>query len=63
MQLTINHDRCLKSGQCAYMQPDLFKLDDGGSPMVLVASPAGPQIEMAQDAVDMCPAQAISLGD
>jgi ferredoxin len=61
MRLTINHDRCLKSGQCAYMQPDLFRLDDEGSPIVLVESPAGPQIDMAQDAADMCPAQAILL--
>lgn len=61
MRLTINHDRCLKSGQCAYMQPDLFRLEEDGSPVVLAEVLEGPQIAMAQDAADMCPAQAIVL--
>jgi len=61
MRLTINHDLCLKSGQCAYMQPDLFRLDEGGAPVVLVELLADSDIPKAQDAATMCPAQAIAL--
>jgi ferredoxin len=61
MRLKIDHKLCLKSGQCAYMQPEIFKMNEDGSPVALVTEPTGAQIEQAQDAVTMCPSQAISL--
>ncbi len=59
--LVIDHEKCLSSGQCAYMQPELFESDDKGAPVILVASPQGELIAKAQDAIAMCPSQAISL--
>jgi len=43
------------------MQPELFESDDKGAPVILVASPQGELIAKAQDAIAMCPSQAISL--
>ncbi len=60
-KLVIDPDKCLSSGQCAYLQPELFELDDDGSPSVLHDQPAGELIAKANDAIEMCPGQAISL--
>jgi len=60
-RLVIDLDKCLNSGQCAYLQPELFELNDDGAPKVLNEQPYGELIAKAQDAIEMCPAQAISL--
>lgn len=62
-KLTIDYDKCLSSGQCAYLQPELFDLNDDGAPRVLIEQPEGELIAKARDAIQMCPAQAISLAD
>ncbi len=60
-KLTIERRLCLKSGQCSYLQPDLFGRDEENWPVVTVERPEGERIEQANDAIEMCPAQAISL--
>jgi ferredoxin len=60
-RLTIDHEKCLNSGQCAYMQPELFELDDDGAPVIRVEPVEGELIARAQDAIAMCPGQAISF--
>jgi len=60
-RISIDRRACLKSGQCSYLQPSLFARDDENWPVVLVEHPSGNDIEAAQDAIEMCPAQAISL--
>ena len=60
-RLVIDLEKCLNSGQCAYLQPELFELNDDGEPKVLDSNPAGELIAKANDAIEMCPAQAISL--
>jgi ferredoxin len=63
-RIVIDQEKCLNSGQCAYLQPELFELNDDGAPVVLVASPDSEAlIAKAQDAIDMCPSQAISFED
>ncbi|MEM9623813.1 MAG: ferredoxin [Pseudomonadota bacterium] len=59
--LKIDPDKCLNSGQCAYLQPELFSLADDGTPDILNAHPPDELIAKAQDAIEMCPGQAISL--
>ena len=62
MRIEINMETCLNSGQCAYMQPELFEVDDDGVPTVLVSGELTPeQLEAANDAVDVCPSQSITL--
>ena len=60
-RLIIDQEKCLNSGQCAYLQPELFELGDDGAPQVLNDHPDGDLIAKANDAIEMCPAQAISL--
>lgn len=60
-KLVIDREKCLNSGQCAYLQPALFELDAGGEPHVRNEHPDGELIAKAIDAIEMCPAQAISL--
>ena len=58
-QVSVDRAVCLGSGMCAALAPDLFELDD-------VAKPRKPDIEpdeVALDAADQCPAQAITVLD
>lgn len=62
MRIEINMETCLNSGQCAYMQPDLFEVDDDGVPTVLASGElTADQLDAANDAVDVCPSQSITL--
>lgn len=60
-RLVIDHEKCLNSGQCAYLQPELFEIDEAGSPLIRVESVAGELMAKAEDAIAMCPGQAISF--
>lgn len=60
-KLLIDQEKCVNSGQCAYMQPELFELNEAGEPHVLDLNLAGELIAKANDAIEMCPSQAISL--
>ena len=63
-RLVIDLEQCLNSGQCAYLQPELFKIDDDGAPVIVNETPEGEElITKAQDAITMCPSQAISFVD
>lgn len=64
MRIQINMDTCLNSGQCAYMHPELFEVDDDGVPTILVSGElTGEQVAQAQDAAEVCPSQSITLVD
>ena len=63
-RIVIDLEKCLNSGQCAYLQPEIFELDDDGAPVVLIESPEDEALlAKARDAITMCPSQAISLED
>jgi ferredoxin len=61
MRLVIDYKKCRKAGQCSYLHPELFKADEAGAPVVLVAHPGYEQREAAEEAVDLCPNGAILL--
>ena len=63
MRLVIDHGRCRKTGQCSYLHPELFKSDADGAPIVLVEHLEGELLTAAEDAIDLCPSGAISLGE
>ncbi len=63
-RIVIDLEKCLNSGQCAYMQPEIFQLDDEGNPTLLVETVTSEElIVKAKDAVEMCPGLALSLVD
>jgi ferredoxin len=66
MKVKIDYDKCYKSGECYYNHPELFKMGDEGFPVVLVD--AGDELaeelqRHAREAIEVCPAVAISLED
>lgn len=61
MALTVDRRRCLKSGQCTYNYPALFREGQDGYPEVLISEPDPDQRGEAEEAVDLCPASAIKL--
>jgi ferredoxin len=59
MKLTLDRKACLKSGQCTYLHPALFEEGPDGYPVVLHED-VPPELEQeAEDAVEICPSQAI----
>lgn len=63
MRLVIDYKKCRRAGQCSYLHPELFKVDDAGAPVVLVARPAEELRDAAEEAVELCPNGAISIGE
>lgn len=61
MRVVIDRSVCLKSGQCFYMQPDIFEGDAEGGPVIRVERPEDEQLDKAREAIEMCPSQAIRL--
>jgi ferredoxin len=61
-KLRVDHRRCYKSGECYYNHPDLLAAGDDGYPRVLVAAiETARQRHEAEQAIEVCPAQALSL--
>ena len=61
-KLRIDTRRCFKSGECYYNHPSLLAAGDDGFPRVLVPEIATDQQQhAAQQAIEVCPSQAISL--
>ncbi|MFI8932308.1 ferredoxin [Streptomyces sp. NPDC053474] len=63
MKIIADAGQCVGSGQCVFTEPSLFdQSEDEGTVVVLDAEPAGDLLRRkAREAVDNCPAQALSL--
>lgn len=55
----IDRDRCMGSGQCLWYAPNTFGQDEDN--LAVVIDPSGDPEESVRNAIDGCPAQAISL--
>ena len=56
-QLRVDKDVCGATGMCAALAPELFELDDWAVPVKPEIDPD----EIALDAADQCPMQAITV--
>lgn len=63
MRITVDREKCLRSGQCTYMHPKLFQEDEDGYPVVLVEEVPAELEEEAKDAAEICPSGAIALAE
>ena len=62
MKVVVDTQKCILAGECYYNHPELFKMGDGGTPVVLVDELSDPElIRHAEEAAEVCPAGAISI--
>lgn len=54
-----DRERCIGSGQCAFLAPDVFDVDETGR--VVIVGPAVDGDERVQEAVAHCPTEALRL--
>jgi ferredoxin len=62
MAVRADVDLCCGSGQCVYLAPAVFGLDDDRLVEVLDPTPSGEDLVAAGKAVRDCPTRAIGLG-
>lgn len=59
MKITVDRDLCCSNGLCVVAAPEVFRLDD--VELEYVAEPDDALRAKVEEAVEMCPAQAISI--
>ena len=62
-RVEVDRERCVGSGTCEALAPDVFEVDDDGVLAVLVPDPDGEQLAAVRDAVQACPTRALTLVD
>jgi ferredoxin len=60
IDIAIDRDRCMGSGNCAYWAPGVFDLDETGCAVVIGDASDPGRVRLA---VENCPTAAISLSD
>ncbi|GAC1405302.1 MAG: ferredoxin [Mycobacterium sp.] len=62
MKITVDHDKCVSSGQCVLNASDLFdQREDDGVVTLLTENPPPEQAANVHKAVAACPAMAIDI--
>lgn len=62
MHVIVDLDVCQNHGQCAFAAPDVFQINADGE-LEYVEHPPDDQRAAVEDAVDVCPVQAIRVAD
>jgi ferredoxin len=62
-RLQVDRERCVGSGACEALAPDLFEVGNDGIVEVLRPPTSDGDDAAAGDAVSGCPTRALSLGD
>jgi ferredoxin len=61
MKIKIDQDRCYMSGECYYNHPELFQRGEDGFPVLRTDEPEGDLKKHGDEAIEVCPAAAITL--
>lgn len=62
MRISLERDKCITSGQCVLVAPQVFDQDDDDGLVVLLDESPGPELaEGVREAARLCPAQLIHL--
>jgi ferredoxin len=62
-RVAVDRERCVGSGACEMLAPDVFEVDDDGVLAVLRAEPEDDDVPAVRDAVQACPTRALELMD
>jgi ferredoxin len=62
-RIEVDRDRCVGSGTCEALAPDVFEVGDDGVLVVLHPEPGEEQLPDVRDAVQACPTRALALDD
>ena len=62
-RIEVDADRCVSTGGCEALAPDVFEVGDDGVLVVHRAEPDGRELADVRDAVAQCPTRALSLID
>jgi ferredoxin len=62
-RVVVDRDRCVGSGSCEALVPDVFEVDDDGVLALLRPEPTDDQLAAVRDAVQACPTRALTLVD
>jgi ferredoxin len=61
VRVGVDRDRCVGSGTCEALAPDVFEVDDDGVLVVLRDEPTPDEQSDVRDAVTACPTRALTL--
>jgi ferredoxin len=64
MKVAVEQDKCVASGQCVLLAPDVFdQRDEDGSVVLLQENPPAALHDDVREAARVCPALAIQLAE
>jgi ferredoxin len=64
VKVSVDRDKCIVSGMCTSIAPEIFHIGDDGLLSILIEDDLSPELaERADNAVLCCPVEALSLGD
>jgi ferredoxin len=62
-RVLVDRERCVGSGVCESLVPEVFEIDDDGVLQVHREEPAPDDLDGVRDAVQSCPARALALAE
>jgi ferredoxin len=62
-RVAVDRDRCVGSGTCEALAPDVFEIDDDGVLTLLRPEPSDGELPDVRDAVRACPTHALALAE
>lgn len=62
MKVTVDQDKCIASGQCVLLAPEVFdQRDEDGVVMLRDAAPPTELDDVVEEAAQVCPSMAITV--
>lgn len=61
MKIVVDYDLCEANARCMEVAPDIFKVDEEDNLHILVESPGEERRAAVEEAVRLCPRQALSI--
>jgi ferredoxin len=63
MRIRVSAERCVSSGQCVMLAPEVFDQDDDGIVVLLTDRPDDSEAAAVRESTRVCPSLAITIED